>query len=118
MKKTTVQPQTRNKEATGREKVGEGAIRKRRTQEEIATKQKIAEDKDTKEKVEQRHMTEERNIKTGNTSTFSVLQEDNQEPILEEEKFLSIPKIDKEEKNSMGKGKREIGKIPKQKEKK
>ena len=38
------------KEATGREKVGEGAIRKRRTQEEIATK--IAEDKDTKEKVE------------------------------------------------------------------
>ena len=37
-------------EATGREKVGEGAIRRRRTQEEIATKLKIAEDKDTKEK--------------------------------------------------------------------
>ena len=38
-------------EATGREKVGKGVIRKRRTQEEIATKPKIAEDKDTKDKV-------------------------------------------------------------------
>ena len=33
-------------EATGREKIGEGGIRKRRTQEEIATKLKIVEDKD------------------------------------------------------------------------
>ena len=57
--------------ATGREKVGEGAIRKRRPQEEIATKPKITEGKETKEKVEQRNKTEERNIKTGNT--FSVL---------------------------------------------
>ena len=40
-------------------------------------------------------MTEKRNIKTGNT--FSILQEDNQEPILEEE-LLLITKIDKEEK--------------------
>ena len=36
-------------EATGREKICEGAIRKR-TQEEIATKSKIAESKDTKER--------------------------------------------------------------------
>ena len=43
----------------------------RRTQEEIGTKPKIMEDKETKEKVEQRNMTEERNIKIGNT--FSVL---------------------------------------------
>ena len=43
-------------EATGREKVGEGATTKRRTQEEIATKPKIAgRIKDTKEKVEQRN---------------------------------------------------------------
>ena len=41
--------------ATGREIVGKGAIRERRTQEEIATKSKIGEDKDTKEKVEQRN---------------------------------------------------------------
>ena len=41
-------------------------------------------------------MTEERNIKTGNT--FSVLQEDDQEPILEEEELPLITKIDKEEK--------------------
>ena len=40
-------------EATGREKVGEGAIRKR-TQEEIATKPKIMEEKNTKEKIEQK----------------------------------------------------------------
>ena len=84
-------------EVTGREKVGEGAIRKRKTQEEIATKLKIAEDKDTKEKVEQRNRTEERNIKIGNT--FSILQENDQEPILEEEELRPITKIDKEEKN-------------------
>ena len=36
------------KEATGREKVDEGVIRKRRTQEEIATKPKIVEGKDPK----------------------------------------------------------------------
>ena len=35
-------------------------------------------------------MTEERNIKTGN-----VLQEDDQEPILEEELFPPIIKIDR-----------------------
>ena len=46
--------------ATGREIVGKGAIRERRTQEEIATKSKIGEDKDTKEKVEQRNKTKER----------------------------------------------------------
>ena len=40
-------------------------------------------------------MTEERNIKIKNT--LSVLQEDDQEPILEEE-LLLITKIDKEEK--------------------
>ena len=38
-------------------------------------------------------MTEERNIKTGN-----VLQEDDQEPILEEEELPPITKIDKEKK--------------------
>ena len=48
-------------DATGREKVGERAIRKRRTQEEIANKPKIAKDIDTKEKIE------ERSIKIGNT---------------------------------------------------
>ena len=37
-------------EATGGEKVGEGAIRKRRIQEEIAIKLKIAENKDTEGK--------------------------------------------------------------------
>ena len=42
-------------EATGKKKVGEGAIRKRRTKEEIATKSYIAEGKDTKEKVEQKN---------------------------------------------------------------
>ena len=41
--------------ATGRKK-GEGAIRKRRSQE-IATKPKIMEGKDSKEKAEQRIMT-------------------------------------------------------------
>ena len=56
-------------EATGREKVSVGAIKKSRTQE-IAIKLKIAESKDTKEKEKQRNMTENRNIKTGNT--FSV----------------------------------------------
>ena len=55
------------------------------------------EDKDTKEKVEKRNRTEERNIKIGNT--FSVLQDDDQEPILEEEELSPITKIDKEEKN-------------------
>ena len=77
-------------ESTGREKVGEWAIRKKRTQEEIATKPKIAVEKDTKEKVEQR------NIKIRNT--FSVLQEEDQEPILEEEELPPIIKIDKDEK--------------------
>ena len=83
-------------EATGGEKVGEGAIRKRRIQEEIATKPKIAEDKDTKEKLEQRNLKEERNIKIGNA--FSVLQEDDREPILEEEELPPMTKIDKEKK--------------------
>ena len=78
--------------ATSRKKVGEGAIKKR-TQEEITTKPKIVEDKDTKE-VEQR-IGQRRDIKTGNT--FSLLQEDDQEPILEEQ-LLPITKIDKEEK--------------------
>ena len=40
-------------------------------------------------------MTEKRNIKTGNT--LSVLQEEDQEPILEEE-LPPITKIDKEKK--------------------
>ena len=57
------EPMKNQNRATGREKIGEGAIRKRRTQVEIATKQKIAEDKDTKEKVEQKNMMEEKNIK-------------------------------------------------------
>ena len=82
-------------EATGREKVGKAAIRKRRTQEKIATKPKIAEGKDIKEKVEQINM-KEGNIKTGNT--FSVLQEHYQKPILEEEELPSITIIDIEEK--------------------
>ena len=90
-------------EATDKEKIGEGEIRKRRAQEEIATKPKISEDKDKKEKVEQRNRTEERNIKLRNT--FSVLQEDNQEPILEEELY-PITKIDKKEKKEI-KGKEE-----------
>ena len=42
-------------------------------------------------------MTQERNIKTGNN--FSVLQEDDQEPILEEE-LPPITKIYKEEKSN------------------
>ena len=41
-------------------------------------------------------MTEERDIKTGNTC--SVLQEKDQEPILEEEELPPITKIDKRRK--------------------
>ena len=41
-------------------------------------------------------MTEERNIKTGNAC--NILQEDDQEPILEEEELTPIIKIDKEQK--------------------
>ena len=103
MKKNTVTHRQETEEATGRERECEGAIRKRRKQEEIATKPKIAEDKDTKEKVEQRCRTKERNIKIGNT--LSVLQEDDQEPILEEEKLHPITKIDKEEKQKLKGGK-------------
>ena len=47
-------------------------------------------------------MTEERNLKTGNT--FSVLQEEEQEPILEEEELPPIIKIDKERKNVIERG--------------
>ena len=54
------------------------------------------EDKDTKEKVEQRNMTEERSIKTGNTC--NVLQEDDQDPILEEKELPPITKIYNEDK--------------------
>ena len=70
-------------------KVSEGAIRKRETQENIATKPKIVEDKDT---------TEEKNIRIGNT--FNVLQDDDQEPILEEQLLHPITKINKEEKRN------------------
>ena len=79
-------------EATGSKNLGEGAIRKWRIQKEIAIKPKIAEGKDTKEKVEQINLTAEKNVKIGNT--FFVLQEDNQEPMLEEE-LPPITKIDK-----------------------
>ena len=51
------------------------------------------EDKNTKEKRE-KNKSEERNKKAGNT--FSVLQQENQEPILEEEELLSIIRIDNE----------------------
>ena len=44
-------------------------------------------------------MTQERNIKTGNT--LSVLQKDDQEPILEEEELYPITKIDKEKKKKL-----------------
>ena len=78
-------------------------------------KPKIAEDKDTKEKVKQRNRTEERNIKIGNT--FSVLQEDDQEPILVEQ-LSPITKINKEEKKKLKEGEERNWKIPKQKERK
>ena len=55
-------------------------------------------------------MTEERNIKIGNT--FSVLKEDDQEPILEEEELYPITKDKEEKKEIKRKGKQEIGKIP------
>ena len=42
MKKRTVIPIDKKKAATGREKVGEGAIRKRRIQVEIGTKIKTS----------------------------------------------------------------------------
>ena len=74
-----------------REHSGSGNIRKDFHQTENSGGQRH------KKKEEQRTMTEERNIKAGNT--FSVLQEEDQEPILEEEKLLSITKIDKEKKN-------------------
>ena len=45
-------------------------------------------------------MTEKRNIKIGNT--FSVLQVDDQEPILKEEDLPPIIKIDKEGKIVIG----------------
>ena len=54
-----------------------GAIRKVRTQEGYAFKSKLAGEKD-----EQRRMTEERDTKTENT--FSVLQEEDTELLLEE----------------------------------
>ena len=57
----------------------------------------MKDDKVTKEKVEQRNRTGVRNIKIGNT--FSILQEDDQEPILEEEELHPFTKIDKEKKN-------------------
>ena len=41
-------------------------------------------------------MTDERNLRIRNT--FSVLQEEDQDPILEEEELPPIIKIDKEEK--------------------
>ena len=44
-------------EAKSSEKLGEGVIRKRRIQEEIATKPKKIGGQNTKEKVEQRNMT-------------------------------------------------------------
>ena len=70
-----------------------------RTQQAIATKPKIKDDKNTKEKVEQRNMTEERNIKIGNT--YGVLQKDDQEPISEEKKLSLITKIDKDKKKGI-----------------
>ena len=59
----------------------------------------MVEDKVTKEKVEQRNRTDERNIKIGNT--FSVLQKDDQELILEEQQLHPITKIDKEVKKKL-----------------
>ena len=58
-------------------------------------------------------MTEERNIKTENN--FSVLQEEETEPVLEEEQSPPINKIDKDEKKVIQR-KREYKKNPKQKE--
>ena len=53
--------------------------------------------------MRQRKMTKERNIKTENT--FSALQEEDTEPLLEEEEPPQIVKIDKDEKK-VSEGKR------------
>ena len=80
----------------------------------VINRPKIAEDKDTKEKVKQRHRTEERNIKIRNT--FSLLQEDDQEPILEEQQLHSVTKIDKEKKKEIKEGGRgKLGKCQNEK---
>ena len=55
----------------------------------------MAQLKDTHRREEQRKISEERNIKTGNT--FSVLQEEDKEPILEEDP-PPIIKVDTNEK--------------------
>ena len=57
MKKRTNTHRQKTEEATGRDKVGEEAIRERITQEDIAIKPKIVEGKDTKEKEEQKYDT-------------------------------------------------------------
>ena len=48
---------------------------------EIATKPKPVEESDTQERERQRRMTKERNRKTENT--FSILQEEEKEPLRE-----------------------------------
>ena len=77
-------------EVAGRDKMGEGAIRKMRKQGEIATKPKLVEVKDSQEREGQRRMTKERNIKTENT--LSALQEEVTEPLREEEQSHQIVK--------------------------
>ena len=59
--------------------------------------------------TQKKSRTKERIIKIGNT--FSVLQEDVQEFILEKQQLTPITKVDKKEKNQRNE-KREIGKIP------
>ena len=69
-----------------REVVGKGAIRKIKknsTQGEIVAKPKPAEQRDNQRREEQGKIGEERNIKT--RSTFSVLREEEREPIPEED---------------------------------
>ena len=73
--------------ATGREKVDEGSIRKRKTQKEIVLNRKQRRAKKYNRGEKQ---------KTGNI--FSVLQEEDLESILEEEELPPCIKIDKEEK--------------------
>ena len=86
---------------TGREKVGEGVIRKVRTQEESTHQTETFWGKRCSKKEGHRIMTEE--IDPIKENTFSVLQEEDTEPSLDESS--PINEIDKDKKK-LNKGNR------------
>ena len=98
MKKRTETPQTRHKRSNWEKESRRGSNQEEENTRRDCHQTEDSETKDIKEKEKQRNRTEKRNIKTGNT--FSLLQEEDQEQILEEEELPSIIKIDKEEKSN------------------